>query len=52
MPLLATIMVLSLVAGAIEAWRGNMGRFVVFVGIGLLLAGYIVLQSFVPGGRR
>jgi hypothetical protein len=52
MPILGAVMVLSLVAGVYEAWRGNMGRCVLFVAVGLAIAGYVVLQSFVPGARK
>ena len=51
-PLLGAVMVLSLLAGAVEAWRGNMGRCVLFLIVGVALAGYVVLHSFVPTPRR
>ncbi len=51
-PILTTLMVLCLLGGAAEAWRGNMGRCLLFLLAGVVLAGYVVLQSFVPGARR
>jgi hypothetical protein len=51
-PILAAIMVLCLLGGIVEAWRGKMGRCLILVLVGVVLAGYFILQSFVPGARR
>ena len=52
MPILAAVMVLCLVGGDWEAWRGNMGRCLFYLAIAIVIAAYAVLQSFVPGARR
>ena len=52
MPILAVVMVLCLLGGAVEAWRGNMGRCLILFAVGVIIAGYVVLQAFVPGARR
>jgi hypothetical protein len=52
MAVLMAIMVIALLWGAYEAWNGHMGRCAILVLIGLVAAGYVVLQSFVPGAPR
>ena len=52
MPLLAAIMVFCLFGGAWQAWRGNMGRSLLLLVVGIVIAGYVVLQAFVPGARQ
>jgi len=53
MPILVMVMVLCLVGGACEAWRGHMGRCALFLAVGVGVGGYVILQSFVlPGAGR
>jgi hypothetical protein len=52
MPVLIVVMVLALVAGLFEAWRGNMGRCVLFLAVGLIVGGFVILRSFVPGASK
>ncbi len=51
MPLLAAIMAVCLIGGALEAWRGNLGRCLLFLVVGIVIAGFVVLQAFNPGAR-
>jgi len=52
MAILAAVMVICLVGGACEAWRGHFGRCLLLMAVGIVIAGYVVLQGFVPGGHR
>jgi hypothetical protein len=51
-PMLVTIMVVCFLGAVVEAFRGSMSRCLVLMLISLGIGGYIVLQAFVPGGRR
>jgi hypothetical protein len=46
------IMVLCLVGGLYEAWNGHLGRCALLLAVGIGIAGYIILQAFVPGARH